>query len=76
MEDNIVKVIQEINPFDDFDTDTELLEEGILDSLTLMIFIERIEETFEIEVPEEYVILENFATVKTIMQMIEKLKQH
>lgn len=74
MEENIIKVIQKINPFDDFDTDTELLEEGILDSLTLMIFIERIEEIFKIEIPEQFVILENFATVKTIMQLIDKLK--
>ena len=74
MRDILKKVIEEINPFDDFEEDTNLLDEGILDSLTLMIFIERIEEIFEVEIPEEEVVLENFATIKTVEQLVNKLR--
>mgnify|MGYP002508130025 CR=1 FL=1 len=66
------KVIEEINPFDDFEEDTNLLEEGILDSLTLMVFIERIEEEFNIIIPEKEVVLENFATIKTIEKLVNR----
>ncbi len=75
MRDILKKIVEEINPFDDFEEDTNLLEEGILDSLTLMIFIERIEEEFKIEIPEKEVVLENFVTIKKIEQLINKLRQ-
>lgn len=72
MKDKLKKIIEEINPFDDFDEDTKLLEEGVLDSLTLRVFIERIEENFKIEIPEEEIVLENFLTIGTIEQLVNK----
>lgn len=72
MRDILKKIIEEINPFDDFEEDTNLLEEGILDSLTLMIFIEQIEKTFKIEIPEKEVVIENFATIETVEQLVKK----
>ena len=68
------EIIEEINPFDEFDEETDLLGEGILDSLSLMIFIERIEKLLNITIPESEVTLENFSTLNTVLVLIEKIK--
>lgn len=53
MRNILINVIKEINPFDDFDEKTDLIGEGILDSLTLMTFIEQIENRVDVHIPEE-----------------------
>jgi acyl carrier protein len=74
MKDEIIAFIQEINEYEDFEDDTDLFENGILDSLTLVLLINNIEERMGVFIPEEVVTLENFATVNKITGMIEKLK--
>lgn len=74
MEQIISEIIQKINPFDNFDADTDLLGEGILDSLSLMVFIEEIEQKLGISIPEEKVNLESFYSIKSIIQLINTLR--
>jgi len=68
------KIIEGINPFDDFDLDTDLLGEGILDSLSLMLFIEQAEKQLNIFIPEERVSLDTFYSLNTILKLIKELK--
>lgn len=74
MEKILSEIIQEINPFDEFDMDTDLLGEGILDSLSLMVFIEEMEEKLEVFIPEESVNLDNFYSIKTIIELVNSIK--
>lgn len=73
MKEMLKEIIEEINPFDEFDDETDLLGEGILDSLSLMIFIEQIEKALNIEIPENEVTLENFYTLNTVIKLIESI---
>ncbi len=52
-----------------------LIFDGILSSLDLIQFISELEERFDIKIPVEEVIPDNFDTVASIIQMVEKLKQ-
>lgn len=70
MEQIIKEIIAEINPFDEFDADTDLLGEGILDSLTLMLFIEGLEQRMDINISENDITMENFYSVKTIIKLL------
>ena len=70
MEQIIKEIIAEINPFDEFDIDTDLLGEGVLDSLTLMIFIESIEKKMNIIISEDDVTMENFYSIRTIIDLL------
>ena len=73
MEQILSEIIQEINPFDDFDADTDLLGEGILDSLSLMVFIEEMEKRLNVFIEEEKVNLENFYSIRTIIQLLNSM---
>lgn len=70
MEQIIKEIIVEINPFDEFDIDTDLLGEGVLDSLTLMIFIESLEKKINIIIPEDDITMENFYSIQTIIDLL------
>lgn len=71
----LVQLIKNINPFDDFDEKTDLIGDGILDSLTLMTFVEQIEKKLNVNIPEEVIIIDNFYNIKTIEELITNLKR-
>jgi acyl carrier protein len=67
-------IIHGINPFDDFDSDTDLLGEGILDSMSLMVAIDDIEKKMEVNIPENEISPDNFHSVKTIEHLINNIR--
>ena len=73
MKEKITELIHEINEYEDFESDTDLFEEDVLDSMTLVLLINRIEETLDIFIPEDVVTLENFATVDKMVATISAL---
>ena len=54
--------------------DDNLLTDGLVDSLGLVRFIGFIEETFDVEIPPEDVIIENFRTIGVIATYLERRK--
>ncbi|MBP3285042.1 MAG: acyl carrier protein [Clostridia bacterium] len=73
--EKIVEVIRELNPYDDFDENTNLIEEGIIDSLRLVILINELEDVFDTKIPEAEIKPENFETVTAIWKLIERTKK-
>ena len=73
MKDRILEMIQEINEYEEFDEDTDLFENDILDSLTLVMLIGQMEDEFGIFIPEEVVSVKNFSTVNSMVGVIESL---
>lgn len=74
MKEQIYQIMKEIVPFEDITDDTELFEEGILDSLTLVLLINEIEEQMNVVIPEEEVRPENFISVKAIELLLKQLR--
>ena len=56
-------------------TDENLLLSGLLDSLGVMSLVAYIEDNFEIAVPFEDVIIENFMTIEAMAQYIRSRKE-
>lgn len=75
MEEMVKEIIAEINPFDEFETDTDLLGEGILDSLTLMLFIGSLEKKAGIRISENDITMENFYSIRTIVELLDTRKK-
>ncbi len=50
----------------DFDESTNLLERGIIDSMSLVRLISFLEEHYEIQVQDEDIVPENFSTLNKI----------
>lgn len=59
-----------------FPEDTQLdLEEWGMDSVILLNLIVNIEEEYEIKVPDEKLLYENFSTLSTIYESVNKILQ-
>ena len=70
MYNKVLALLQEEYPEVDFTSSDELVDEGILDSLTLTGIIAALSMEFDIEIPYDEIIEENFNSV----EMVERLQ--
>lgn len=78
MSDRIINYIQkEIanDPLENIDINEDLLGNGIIDSIGMIKLISFLQEEFQVEVPSEDMIVENFMTVQHISDYISKRKE-
>ena len=66
MTEQLLEMLREIQPYEEINQDTLLLDEGILDSLTMVEFIVEIEDKFLVDIPERMITEENFQKIETI----------
>ncbi len=59
-------------PSIDFDR-IDLIESGVLDSITLVTLISLLEERYEIEITMDYIVPENFESVEAIWGLVDEL---
>ena len=55
----------------DLQQSTNLIEEGIIDSLGIMKLLTFIEESFDLQISDEELLPENFESLKAICDMVE-----
>ena len=75
IKDKLLRMLQEINPYEDIMDETLLVHEGILDSLTLVILMNEIEQEFDIQIPEDKLQPEFFDNINRIVELIEMLQK-
>ncbi|MCI9426547.1 MAG: acyl carrier protein [Eubacterium sp.] len=73
MVEKILKLLQEEYPEIDFQASDELVDDGILDSLTLTGIIAVLTIEFGITIPYEEIIEENFNSIASMAKMVERL---
>ena len=74
MYNKVLALLQEEYPEVDFTSSDELVDEGILDSLTLTGIIAALSMEFDIEIPYDEIIEENFNSVEVMAEMVERLQ--
>ena len=72
MYNKVLALLQEEYPEVDFTSSDELVDEGILDSLTLTGIIAALSMEFDIESPYDEIIEENFNSVEAMAEMVER----
>lgn len=73
MEQKILELLQEEFEEIDFSSD-KLVDDGTLDSLTITAIIATLTMEFDIIIPYEEVIEENFNSISGLAKMVERLK--
>lgn len=73
MEEKILKILSEEFPDVDFTASDALVDDGILDSLTITGIIATMTMEFGITIPYEEIIEENFNSIKGLADMVERL---
>ncbi|MBQ8440675.1 MAG: acyl carrier protein [Clostridia bacterium] len=73
--EQLLDILQRMHPDVDFETNDDLIGEGVLDSLDIVTLITEINTTFDVSIPAEEVIPENFNSAEAIFAMIRRLDE-
>ena len=71
--DELLEILNEVKPGVDFENDTDLIGHGVLDSITMVTLVMELNDAFDIEITPVDIGPENFKTVQTIYDMIQRL---
>ncbi len=71
--DELIEILKDLHEDVDFDTCTTLIDDKILDSFDIVTIISEIDDKFDVTIPAEEIIPENFNSAKALYALIEKL---
>lgn len=73
--ETLLNILNGLHPDVDFESIDDLYDEGVLDSLDMVRLVTEIGMEFDVQIPAEELIPENFQNVNTIMALIERLDE-
>ena len=73
--EQLIEILENLQPEVDYETCENLVDGRYLDSLTILSLISEIEDEFDVEIPTVEIIPANFNSAKKIWELIEKLKE-
>lgn len=68
-------ILEEIRPDIDFESVTDLIDGGILDSFDIISIVGELNMTYDIEINVEDLLPENFNSMNAIYELVQKLKK-
>ena len=73
--DKLIEILKEIHPDVDFETENALVDDGILDFLDIVTLITEINDRFDVSIPAEEIIPENFNSAAALYDLITRLDE-
>jgi len=73
--DELLEILNDINPDVDYMTEDNLIDGKVLDSLSIIQMINDICETFDIEIGPKWMRNENFNSAQKIWEMIQTIRE-
>ena len=69
----LIEILENLHPEVDFDTCTTLIDDKILDSFDIVTLVAEIDAEFDVAIPAEELVPENFNSASALYALIEKL---
>ena len=70
----LIAILSDVNEDVDFENETGLIDNGILDSFDIVSLVGELNEAFDIEIQPNDLIPENFNSAEAIWALVEKLQ--
>lgn len=70
---DLLEILNELHPEVDFETNDQLIDGKVLDSFDIVTIIAEINSEFDVAIPAEEIIPENFNSAKALWALVEKL---
>ncbi len=74
MKNTIREILFSIRPDGDFDQSDNFWEDGYLDSMDIMELIDKLEETYQVEIDLEYIKGSYFTSYDSIIELINEVQ--
>lgn len=72
--EELLKILNEVKPGVDYEKETDLIGHGVLDSITMVTLVLQLSDEFDVDISPVDITQENFKTVQTIYDMIQRLE--
>lgn len=74
--DELLEILEKVKPGVDFESETDLIEDGILESFEILQIIARIKSAFDIDVKPSRIVPENFESAEAIWNMVNDIMEN
>ncbi len=69
----LIAILSDLHPDVDFATETGLIDNGILDSFDVVTIVAEVDDTFDVQIPAEELVPENFNSAQSLYELIQRL---
>lgn len=73
--EELMRILGELHPDVDFNTADDLIGDGVLDSLDIVTLITEINSAYDVSIPAEEILPENFRSAKAIYDLITRFDE-
>ena len=71
----LIAILKDLHPEVDYDTCNTLIDDKILDSIDIVSLVAEINDTFDVAIPAEELLPENFNSAQALWELIQRLDE-
>ena len=71
----LMEILQELRPDVDFENETQLITNGVLDSFDIVALVGELNDEFDIEIKPNNLVPENFNSAEALYELIMRLSE-
>ena len=71
----LLEILKELHPDVDYENCTTLIDDKILDSFDIVSIISEVSDSFDVAIPAEEIIPENFNSAEALWAMVQRLQE-
>ena len=75
MREQIMKILKGVRSDVDFENETALIDNGVLDSFDIISIVGEFNDAFDVEINADDLLPENFNSVAAMVELISKLQE-
>ena len=73
--EQLLNILAELHPEVDFETEEHLIDNKILDSFDIVTIVAEIDSEYDVAIPAEELVPENFNSAKALYALIQRLME-
>ena len=73
--ERLIELLEEIKEDVDFENETALIDDGILDSFDILQIISSLNDEYDISIPASEIVPEHFNSAKALWAMVQRLEE-
>lgn len=71
---DLIDILKEIHPEVDYETEKNLIDSKIFDSMDIVALISEIADSFDIKIPANEIVPDNFNSAEALFRLIQELE--
>lgn len=73
--ERLIEILEDIQPDIDYETCQSIIDNHLLDSLSIISLIAELEDEFDITIPTIEIVPDNFNSAEAMMKMIKRMEE-